>query len=661
MATDTTPTGAAPSSFGVTHPLDMLTAEEIAAAREVLVRGGLVGETTRFPRLLPIEPDKQTVLGHTPGSDDFDRSVLATLLDTATGRVSEAVVSVTAGAVTSWRDLPTAEPPYGQPPYLFEEYDRAAEIVKADPRWRAAMARRGITDTTHTFVTPLAPGFFPEAGGAGRRMMRSLTFHRRHAGDNPWAHPVEGVIAHVDLTSGTVVRLEDDGEAPAPVPWDDWDYTPEHTGPARTSLKPLEITQPEGPSFSVEGSRVRWEDWTLRIGFNAQEGLVLNRITFRDGGEDRPVVYRASVPEMVVPYGDPAPARYWISYFDAGEYSLGKNANSLKLGCDCLGEITYVDAVVADDRGEPMPIPHAVCMHEEDYGILWKHTEPGEPPQVRRSRRLVISYFATVGNYDYGFFWYFYLDGSIQMETKATGIVFVGAAEPGTENPHAPEIAPGIIGPVHQHIFCARLDMSVDGLQNSVEEENLVAVPTGPQNPHGNAFTYERTRLARESQAARDADSETGRRWYVTSAHRRNAVGRPTAYQLTPMPGPRLMAQPGSSAAERAGFARHHLWATAYDPAERFPAGDYPNQHAGDGLGRWTQADRELTDTDVVLWHTFGPTHIPRPEDWPVMPVDYSGFWLKPHGFLDANPALDLPDWSSRSRGGGGAHGECCE
>ncbi|MUL43713.1 primary-amine oxidase [Streptomonospora sp. PA3] len=659
MTTETTPTGAAPSSFGVTHPLDMLTAAEIRAAREILVRRGLVEETTRFPRLLPVEPDKQAVLAHRPGSDDFDRSVVATLLETGTGRVREAVVSVTAGTVTSVRELPTAEPPYGQPPYLFEEYDRAAEIVKADPRWQAAMARRGITDTTHTFVTPLAPGFFPEEGGAGRRMMRSLTFHRRHAGDNPWAHPVEGVVAHVDLTAGEVVRLEDDGDAP--VPWDDWDYTPERTGPARTSLKPLEITQPEGPSFSVEGTRVRWENWTLRIGFNAQEGLVLNRITFRDGGEDRPVVYRASVPEMVVPYGDPAPPRFWISYFDAGEYSLGKNANSLKLGCDCLGEITYFDAVVADDRGDPMPIPHAVCMHEEDYGILWKHTEPGEPSQVRRSRRLVISYFATVGNYDYGFFWYFYLDGSIQLETKATGIVFAGAAEPGTENSHAPEIAPGIIGPVHQHLFCARLDMSVDGQANSVEEENLVAVPTGPQNPHGNAFTYERSRLARESQAVRDADSETGRRWYVTSAHRRNAVGRPTSYQLTPMPGPRLMAQPGSSAANRAEFARHHLWATAYDPAERFPAGDYPNQHAGDGLGRWTRADRPLTDADVVLWHTFGLTHIPRPEDWPVMPVDYAGFWLKPHGFLDANPALDLPDWSTRSSREVGTHGgECC-
>ncbi|WP_226925090.1 primary-amine oxidase [Georgenia thermotolerans] len=640
-----------PSSFGVTHPLDMLTTEEISAARQILVDAGLVTPSTRFPRLLPVEPPKQVVLDHTPGDDDFDRSLLITLLDIDTADAREVTVSVTAGKVTATRELPNREHPHGQPQYLFEEYERAAEIVKADPRWQAAMRRRGITDWTHTFVSPLAPGYFPREEETGRRIIRSLTFHRRFAGDNPWAHPVEGLIAHVDLTAGTVVRLEDEGDVP--VPMDDWHYTPEHVGEPRTTLKPIDIVQPEGPSFRVDGNLVEWENWRLRIGFTMQEGLVLHEISFRDGDEHRPVIYRASVPEMVVPYGETTNTRFWISYFDAGEYHLGKNANSLTLGCDCLGVIKYFDAVVADDHGNPATIPHAVCMHEEDYGILWKHTEMGEAPQVRRSRRLVISYFATIGNYDYGFFWYFYLDGSIEVEAKATGIVFVGASEPGTSSPHAPEIAPGIIAPVHQHIFCARLDMAVDGLANSVEEENVVQIPTGPENPYGNAFTYARTPLRRESEAVRDANSETGRRWFILNRDRLNHVGQPTAYVLQAEPSPRLLAQPGSSAWERAQFATHHTWVTAYDPAERFPAGDYPNQHAGDGIAGWVKADRPLEQTDLVLWHTFGLTHIPRPEDWPVMPVDYTGFWLKPYGFLDSNPALDLPDWSKYG-------GRCC-
>jgi primary-amine oxidase len=658
-----------PSGLGVTHPLDMLTPHEISAARQILVEAGKVTENTRFPRVLPVEPDKQLLATYADGDDDFDRSVLVTLMDITTAEASEATVSVTKGELTAYRILPNTEHPYGQPQYLFEEYERAQQIAKADPRWQAAMRHRGITDTTNTYLSPLAPGFFPREGETGKRMIRSLTFHRNFAGDNAWAHPVEGLICHIDLTSGVVTRVEDDyaETEPVPIPMETRHYTPEHVGPARTSLKPLEITQPEGPSFTVDGNHVEWENWKLRVGFNAQDGLVLNQVSFRDGDEDRMVLHRASVPEMVVPYGDTSNTRFWISYFDAGEYLLGKNANSLKLGCDCLGVIEYFDAFVAGDDGRPVQIPNAVCMHEEDYGILWKHTEFGEAPQVRRSRRLVLSYFATIGNYDYGFFWYFYLDGSIQMEAKATGIVYTGATFPGQPTQHAPEIAPGVIAPVHQHIFCARLDVAIDGNANSVEEQNVMGVPMGEQNPHGNAFTWQRTALTREVEAVRDANSETGRSWFVTNPNRKNCVGQPTGYQLIPMTGPRLMAQEGSSAWKRAQFATHHFWATQYDPAERFPAGDYPNQHAGDGIGEWVKANRSLENEDIVVWHSFGPTHIPRTEDWPIMPVDYSGFWFKPHGFLDQNPAMDLPDWSSYERSAGstepdknGNDGGCC-
>lgn len=657
-----------PADLGVTHPLDMLTPQEITAARQILIDAGKVSAGTRFPRVLPVEPDKQFLSQYTAGQNDYDRSVKVTLLEPSTGEAAEAVVSVTSGTVTEYNALLTGGHPFGQPQYLFEEYEQAEKIAKADPRWQAAMARRGITDTTHTFLSPLAPGFFPREGETGRRMIRSLTFHRNFEGDNAWAHPVEGLICHTDLTAGVVTRVEDDYEhsEPVPIPMENRLYDPEHIGPARTTLKPLEITQPEGPSFHVDGTHVTWENWKLRIGFNAQDGLVLNQVSFRDGEEDRMVLHRASVPEMVVPYGDTSNTRYWISYFDAGEYLLGKNANSLKLGCDCLGVIEYFDAFVAGDHGEPVKIPNAVCMHEEDYGVLWKHSEFGETPQVRRSRRLVISYFATIGNYDYGFFWYFYLDGSIQMEAKATGIVYAGGCFPGHPNKHAPEVAPGVIAPVHQHIFCARLDVAVDGDANTVQEQNVLGIPMGPENPHGNAFTWERETLSKELDAVRDANPESGRSWFVTNPNRLNYIGKPTSYQLLPMPGPRLMAQEGSSAWKRAQFATHHVWVTKNDESERFPAGDYPNQHAGDGIGEWVKQNRDIENTDIVLWHSFGPTHIPRTEDWPVMPVDYSGFWFKPYGFLDENPAMDLPDWSSRpavleeSNGTAAAGGECC-
>ncbi|MFJ4174324.1 primary-amine oxidase [Microbacterium sp. NPDC089696] len=640
------------------HPLDPLSAEEITAAREVLVEAGLLGEAVRVPMLLPDEPTKTELGAWTPGAP-MDRRVDVTLLDTETGAVTEAIVSVSRRVVVSTRAHDPSSAPYGQPQYLFEEYERAADIVKASPEWQAAMARRGLADRAElAFCSPLAPGFVGRADEVGRRVIRSLTFLRDSEDDIPWAHPVEGLIVHVDLIANAVIGIEDEGDVP--VPSGHGNYTPEVVGPARSTLKPIEITQPDGPSFRVEGSAVQWENWSMRVDFNAREGLVLHDVRF-DG---RPVLTRASVPEMVVPYGDTSPTRFWISYFDAGEYLLGKNANHLELGCDCLGVIHYFDGHVADDHGHPMRIPNVVCMHEEDIGILWKHTEQGAVgSHVRRSRRLVVSYFSTIGNYDYGFYWYFTLDGTIRLEAKATGIVFVGAGEPGSTNAHAPEIAPGVFAPVHQHLFSARLDVAVDGEDNRLVEIDAARVPMGDANPFGNAFTWTETPLVSEAAAQRVADTSVARVWEVQSASRTNRLGKPTAYHLVPQPTALLMADPASTVAARAAFATKHLWGTAYDAEERWPAGRYPNAHEGGaGLPAYTADDRPLDGEDIVLWHTFGLTHIPRPEDWPVMPVDHTGFTFSTYGFLDANPALDVPESSQAHAGtdGGCGQGEHC-
>lgn len=628
------------------HPLDPLAPDEIAAAREILVAAGLLGATVRVPMLLPDEPTRTELAAWSPG-DAFDRRIDVTLMDTATGAVTEAIVSITRREVVATTELDPSKAPYGQPQYLFEEYDRAAGIVKASPEWQAAMRRRGLEDRIElAFCSPLAPGFVGRENERGRRVIRSLTFLRDSEDDIPWAHPVEGLIVHVDLVTNTVIGIEDEGDIP--VPAGSGKYTPDAVGPARTSLKPIEITQPEGPSFRVEGSLVEWENWSMRVDFNAREGLVLHDVRF-DG---RSVLSRASVPEMVVPYGDTSNTRFWISYFDAGEYLLGKNANHLELGCDCLGVIRYFDGVVADDHGHPVRIPNAVCMHEEDYGVLWKHTEQGPVgSHVRRSRRLVVSYFSTIGNYDYGFYWYFYLDGSIQLEAKATGIVFVGGGHPGTSNRHAPEIAPGVFAPVHQHLFSARLDVAIDGADNQLVEIDAARIPMGEENPFGNAFSWTETPLRTEQEAQRVADTSVARVWEVRSASKTNYIGKPTAYHLIPQPTALLMADPESSVAARAAFATKHLWCTAYDSAERWPAGRYPNAHQGGaGLPAYSADDRSIDGEDIVLWHTFGLTHIPRPEDWPIMPVDYAGFWFKPYGFLDINPAMDVPE-SSQAHG----------
>jgi primary-amine oxidase len=264
-----------------------------------------------------------------------------------------------------------------------------------------------------------------------------------------------------------------------------------------------------------------------------------------------------------------------------------------------------------------------------------------------------------VHTYEYGFYRGFYQEGTIQLEVKLTGIVSNGAVLPGETPRWGTLVAPQVYGPIHQHFFNVRLDMMVDGPHNSVYEVNTLADAPGPENPYHSAFHTEATLLRSESEAQRIIDPLAGRFWTVVNPSVRNRLGEPVGYRLVPGENVLPFAGPDASVIRRAGFMTRHLWVTRYDPGERYAAGDYPNQHPGGaGLPAYVADDAPLENTDVVLWYTFGAHHVVRPEDWPVMPVAYIGFMLKPTGFFDRNPALDVPrPGSSNGCGHGTASG----
>ena len=444
-----------------------------------------------------------------------------------------------------------------------------------------------------------------------------------------------------------VVRIDDERVLPVPnepAESAEWARAFMPPGRERADIKPLDITQPDGPSFSIEGDHLRWQKWDLRIGWSTREGLVINTVTYTDGDDVRPVLYRASLAEMTVPYGDPSSTQARKNAFDAGEYGLGMLANSLTLGCDCLGEIHYLDAHFCDADGQVVEIPQAICIHEEDFGISWKHSDfRSEQTEVRRLRRLVVSFICTVGNYEYGVYWYFYQDGRIENEIKLTGILSTAALDTGETTEYGTMLGEHLYGPNHQHFFCTRLDMSVDGMANSVLEVDTVPAPPD-ENPYGNAFKAKTTVLATEQQAQRRIDPLAARYWKIVSGEKTNKMGTPTGYKLIAGENCLPFGTEESSIRARAGYMWNHLWVTPYSPEEHWPAGTYPNQsRGGDGLSAWTAADRDVENTDVVVWYTMGHNHLPSLEDWPVMPVACIGFTLKPSGFFDYSPAMDLP------------------
>lgn len=611
------------------HALDPLSPDEIAAAARIVRATHDLGPGMRFETIVLDEPWT---------ADDTDRRAFVSTYDITTGDLFEAKVSLTHRAVLSWTQRLGAKPRIAP-----EEFLLAETIAKQDPRFVAALAKRGITDMSLVCSDPWSCGVFGYADEEGRRLIQTITWVRMRPYDNHYAHPIEGLSAVVDINRGEVVRVDDYGVVSVPRAESNWSSRFQTSW--RNDLKPIEVVQPEGPSFKVDGYGVEWCGWKFRVGFTPREGLVLHDLTIRDGETWRSVVRRASLAEMVVPYASPHGVHPRKTAFDCGEYGIGVLANSLQVGCDCLGVIHYFDGVVNKIDGTAQVIPNAVCMHEEDAGLLWKHTDfRTQEVDVRRSRRLVISFIANVGNYEYGFYWHLYLDGTIELHVKLTGILnTAGVLQDGSIG-RGTLVAPGVVGHLHQHVFNVRLDMAVDGEANTVVEVDTVADPEGPDNPWGNALSIVETPLLTELTAQRKADPIRMRTWKIVNRGRRTRLGHHPGYRLVPHSALRTPAAPRSQVGRRAGFVTHDLWVTPTRPDERWPAGDYVNQsEPGQGLPKWTKQDRPVADQSITVWHTFGHNHIPRPEDYPVQPSVHCGFVLQPFGFFDSNPTLDVP------------------
>jgi primary-amine oxidase len=618
------------------HPLDPLTADEIATVAAAARRDrGVTPPGWRFASIELIEPAKGAPAGSVPPV----RQAAAVCWSRADGEAFRAVVSIPDAAVTGWEHLPGQ-----QPNMTVDEWHECDEMLRAHPQLIDALARRGITDMSLVLTDVWAYGaaLVPERY-RGLRIGWADVWHRGSEDANPYAHSVSGMHPVVDLNRMVLLELEDDpgaGDAPEVM----GEYLPKLIGMPLREVPPLQITQPDGVAFTLDGRLLCWQNWEMRLGFNHREGLVLHTVGFRDGGRLRPVAHRLSFAEMIVPYRDATQDHYRRTAFDIGEWGLGFMTTSLELGCDCLGEIRYLDAVVHDSRGEPITIPNAICIHEEDSGILWKHVDERAGAASRRARRLVISFHVTVANYEYLVYWRFYQDGNIECEVRATGIMVTSSFADGRQPPYGTLVDQRTYAPFHQHFIVARLDLDVDGAANTVYATESEAAGVSDQDPYALGLTIRSTPLRTESEGIQDYDWNVQRGWKIVNDNVSNGLGTPVGYKLVPAASFPPLIDRASPAFQRAKVIGHTLWVTPYAEDERWPCGDFPNLSSSDrGLPVWTAQNRPIENTDVVLWYVFGIHHITRPEDWPVMPVDTVSFWLKPFGFFDRNPALDVP------------------
>jgi len=642
------------TAVGQTHPLDGLSAAEYRQVVDILKADGRLGEDGRLPLIELIEPDKSLVKAWRQG-DPFPRRVSVVLKDGPATFAGD--VDLRAGKVGAWGKAA------GESMVLLEEFISAMELALSAPAMIDGLARRDLRPED-VFCLPLTAGAYGDAAEAGRRLMKVPCFVNP-TGSNFYAKPIEGLFAVVDLNGRSVVDVVDTGVVP--VPTDGWGYTQaeveQRFGTLRPRGKPVGLAAPKGDNIKIDGSMIQWDIWRFHYRVDKRPGVVLSTIDVNDRGSWRSVLYQAHLSEVFVPYMDPDAGWYWRTYMDSGEYGFGLFLTPLLPGIDCPIHARFLDATLSSDIGSPFAVAGAICVFERQIGDpAWRHFEifsqsengPPTPAEGRPATELVVRSASEVGNYDYLVDYVFQQDGGIRIAIGSTGIDAVkGVASrsmmdetASADTRHGTLIAPNLVAPNHDHYFNFRLDFDIDGNVNDFVRTKLVATEAPKDLPRRSYWTLQRENPKTEGAARTRINPANPTMFHIVNKTVRGALGHHPSY----------MVKPGGSYAYsmmlmedapmmRNAYIDYQLWVTPHDAKQRYAGGRYAFQSSGDDtLMSWTEKDRPITGRDIVAWYTVGFHHVPRMEDWPVMPLHWSGFKLVPFNFFSHNPAITIPN-----------------
>ena len=612
------------------HSLDPLTADEIKTAINILYKTQKANLDTRFGLIELNEPEKRDIRDK---SVSVNRSAYILMFDWKRRLSSEAVVDLSTKNVVSWRKLETRQPPNT---YLIVE--RIEEIVFADPRWKKAMSVRNLDNID---VITLWPDLLPYQ----KLTEKHDNFVIGAVALNNNASSAQGrylnLDIEVDLTDGKVTGFIDKGLEIMLLD------RPKQFIPKLSNLD-KEVSNKDatfyqaGRNFKISGTQLDWGNWRFNFSINPRRGLEIYNVRYLDEGRERSILYRASLSEIVTPYGDPG----WYSWYpsDEGDLNFADYALVPTTEHDVLPNAVFRPAITHDSRGNTKVVQRSVAIFEKYSGLLWRHYQ-----ESRRAKDLVLSSHYMVDNYDYVLSWVFRQNGSISVEITLTGMINYGltdkqrvAAEDLTRPVMSHTlVAPGVYGPIHQHFFNFRLDFDIDGSKNTVAEVNSLMLPKGSVNPDEEWFASAATIFESEKQAMRQIDPRSSRKWKVFNSNTKNSLGQRPSYFIIPKDNTFPLPGPNSKVRDKAGFVNAHLWVTPYSSQEMYAAGKYLGAgFNSEGLPKWVQADRDIKNRDIVVWYTLGTTHMPRPEDWPVMPSKTISFEIMPFGFFTKSPAL---------------------
>lgn len=626
------------------HPLNPLTWEEYWQVLEILRDNGHLNEQTNFSKINLLPPDKSIGWNWKPGQER-PRNAFAIVHQGK--NTFKAEIDLNNKKLDQWTTLKGI-----QPTWLGREYVEMVDKVRNHPDFIAAMKKRGYEDLSFIDIYLAPAGYYGTKEQVGRRIGLANAVDARGV-RNTWSREIAGLTAVVDLSSEKVLRIVDEGMVP--VPSENIDFDQSSIPNIRKVPGPFKISQPNGAGFSIDGHIIEWQKWRFHVRPDQRVGMIISTVSYQDGSDHRKIMYEGFLSEIFVPYMDTAFQWYHRNYLDAGEYTAGGLSKPLLKGLDAPDAAYYLDGLVIDDMGRPIAVPNMIAIFERESGDpAWRHYSTSMESESRIKRDLVIRSTAVLDNYDYIFDWIFQQDGSIKVKVGSTGIAAAKASlqkdastKPSDSNSgdaYGRFVDPHIVAVNHDHYFSFRIDLDVDGKENSFQLDRLRTEILRDAHPRRSVWVRKPMIAKTESEAKLNINMSKPALWRVISNDRKNHVGYPTSYQLMPGKTGNTLLSSDDYPRRRAGFIDHHLWVTPYHKHERFAAGEFPTLSLpGQGLPAWTSNNRSIANTDIVLWYTVGMHHLVRAEDWPVMPVMWHSFEIRPFDFFNENPALDLP------------------
>ena len=636
---------AAHDGLHATHPLDSLTPIEITVIRDLILADGRFGEMPAFPYVTLQAPDKAFVLGWEPGQP-FPRKAFVNVVGGEAPQ--EVIIDLETLAIDS------VVPATGEMMIVAEDWFNSSQAGLADPGVLAALEKRGVTklmvDMGLITTAPLTAGNFMTPDEQGKRFFK-MSFSLKVSPTSD-AMPIEGLYAMYDLDTKEVFEVIDVDDVPPRL--EPWNLDPDSLAqlPGARTLEPVTPTQPDGVSFTLDGASVQWDMWKFHWRVDARPGIILDNITVNDGKAERPVLYQANLSEVFVPYMDPHPGWYSRTYMDSGEYGFGLSLSPMKFGIDCPENAVYQSVYIAQANGEPLELPQAVCFFERSVGDPEWRKYNYAFTDGRAATEFVMRSASTVGNYDYLIDYIFMPTGEMRVRVGATGTDAVkGVHATDMEHEHAAEdtkygslLTSQLVAPNHDHFFNFRLDFDVDGPNNTFVRDILATQMLPEESLRRSIWTVTTDTPMTEIAAVSDIDSATPTLFRFLSEDSQNAVKNQTGYLLMPKDSyVHSLLDPSDPPVLRNDYINHQIFITPYDVDEMYAGGEYVMQSDGsDTLGKWVQQDRPIANTDIVAWYTVGFHHVPRAEDWPMMPTHWGEFSIFPFNFFDFNPAISI-------------------